>query len=139
MSDTVAGENEFQPQSPNKFIYVFSALVLGCVAFYFLFMTVNTAGLSISHGSATVVGKRFQEGGTSSFTQPVGNQRIVRVQETPSAYVVKLEISEQQTEFPIDKELYDRVSAGDRLAVEYQTTRLTGAIQVTSVSRPAAN
>ncbi|OYP35461.1 hypothetical protein [Rhodopirellula sp. MGV] len=123
-----------QPAGPNRFIYFFSAIVLCSVVAYYLFAAINTNGLPTHQGTATVLDKYFQEGGTSSFTQPIGNQQIVRVTETPEAYVVKLEINEQQTDFPLDKEVYDRVSAGDTLSVEYQITRLTGSIRVTKAN-----
>ncbi|MCC9602683.1 hypothetical protein LOC67_19200 [Stieleria sp. JC731] len=120
---------------PNRFIYVVSGCLLVAVAGYYAFTAMNTMGLATHHGNAIVVGKYFQEAGTSSFSQPIGNQQIVRVQETPEAYIAKVKINEQQTECALDKPLYEEVSPGDQLNVEYQVTRLTGAIRITKATR----
>jgi hypothetical protein len=116
-------------------MYIVSALVILAVIGYYLFIAINTTGLSSASTTTTVVDKGFREGGTSFFSQPIGGQQITRMTRTPDAYLLKLQVAGQQLEHPVDKALYDSLAAGDEVDVTYQRKRITGGIQITSVRR----
>ena len=100
-----------------------------------MFVVIDSLSLEQRHGTATVVGKGYQEGGTSYFTEVIGNQRVVRPQATPDYYFLKLNIDGGATVAVVPRDLHDRIQVGDRVEVAYQRRRLTGALEVVSVSR----
>src|SRR5690349_7278907 len=78
-------------------MWIVGAVVIVGLLGYYLFEAIDSVGLERRHGTATVVGKGFQEGGTSYFTEVIGNQRVVRPVATPDYYFLKLDVGGSDT------------------------------------------
>jgi hypothetical protein len=116
-------------------MYVAGALILVLVGLWFAFQAADGLWLETRQASAVVVGKTYREPGQTYTTTMINKQAHVVPHSTPGAYLLDLELLGKTTQGQADRELYEGVSAGDRVKVEYRRRRLTGAIAVVAVRR----
>jgi hypothetical protein len=122
-------------QHPNRFIYIFSIAVLVAVGIYYLYMAVDGLALQEQSGAGKVVGKDYRPPGRTYVTQVIAGRTTTLPQVTPEVYILKLDIGGKSTEYPVAKEFYNATNSGDQVRVSYKQRRITGALQVVSVSR----
>lgn len=123
------------PTESGTVMYRVGAVVLACVAIYFLFTAVNTLGLAEESGTGVVVGKAYREAGTTYHTQVIDGRSYVRPQATPDMYLLDLTIDEKSVQAEVERALFDDVEQGEQVEVVYRQHRLTGGTQVVRVSR----
>jgi hypothetical protein len=111
------------------------ALIVIGVACYFLYTTVDGAALGNHRGQATVVDKEYRELKRIHSTEIVGGKTRVIPKVTPEMYVLKLKLDGKETEFAVDRSLYDAIKIGDQVQVTYQRRRITGSIKIIEVTR----
>lgn len=116
-------------------MYALGLLVLAGVAVYFLFLAVNTVGLSEDASEATVVDKRYLAPGQTYRTEIIGGRSYVRPQATPDMYLLELDLGDDRAHAAVSPELYESIQIGDPVLATVQRRRLTGVIQVTEVRR----
>lgn len=121
-------------QPTNIMVYLGGLILVGFVI-YFCFWAINNLGLSEQSGTATVIGKAFHPAGTTYTTQKVGDRMLTIPQSTAEMYLLALRIDEKETAFAAPKEIYDRLNDGARVQVIFKRKRITGGLQVISVSR----
>lgn len=121
-------------QSAN-FMYIFGAIILVCVAIYFLFLAIDSLGLQEQKGTAKVTGKGYRQAGKTYITQIVANRPVVLPQVKPEMYILQLDIGGSKTECAVDKSLYEVINPEDQVQVIYQKRRILGKIQVLKVTR----
>jgi hypothetical protein len=123
------------PPASANFMYIVGAVVLVCVAFYFLFMAVDGWGLADRKGTARILAKGYKEAGKTYITQIVAGRPVVLPQAKPEMYLLKLDIDGKETECVVEKSLYDAVNPEDEIQVVYQKRRILGSLQVVKVTR----
>lgn len=126
--------------SPNvpasaRIMYRAGQLVLVGVALYFGFLGADTLGLPARTADARVVGKEYVPAGRTYTTNVVGGRSQVHAQTTPEMYVVHLEMAGDSATAAVEKSLYDGLSTGQTVNVEYRRRRVTGGTDVLRVSR----
>lgn len=114
---------------------ILGGIILIVVVGYFGLRALDTVGLNTQSETAFVTGKEHVPMKKGYRTDVVGAQTRVIPQVTPEMYVLRLRIGSSEAAHPVERELFDSVSNGDRLRVTYQRRRLTGGLQVTGVSR----
>ena len=122
------------PQSAN-FMYIFGAIILVCVAIYFLFMAIDSLGLKEEKATAKVISKGYKQAGKTYITQIVANRPVVLPQVKPEMYIFQVELEGKKTECAVDKSLYEVINPEDQVQVIYQKRRILGKIQVLKVNR----
>jgi hypothetical protein len=133
MGRTVVGA--LTAPGPSRFFLAFGGIVLAGVLVYYAFMAVDGMGLTDQQGTGTVLSKEHRAPGRSYSTQIVGNRTLVVPQTTSDAYVLRLDILGLQAGALVDKQIYDNVLPNSQVIVTFQRRRLTGAIQVMTVTR----
>jgi hypothetical protein len=118
-----------------SFMPVLGAIILIVVALYFAFTAIDGVGLPMQSGRATVLGKQYRPAGQTYTRQIVGNQTLNVPQATPEMFVLDLDLDGQRVQGTTARALYEQLAAGDEVSVTYQQRRITGALQVLSVSR----
>jgi hypothetical protein len=126
--------NNPAPQSAN-FMYIFGAIILVCVAIYFLFMAIDSLGLKEEKATAKVISKGYKQAGKTYITQIVANRPVVLPQVKPEMYILQVEIEGKKTECAVDKSLYEAINPEDQVQVVYQKRRILGKSQVLKVTR----
>jgi hypothetical protein len=116
-------------------MYIAGTVILVLVGAWFAFQAADGMWLETRHGSAVVIGKTYREPGQTYTTTMINKQAHVVPHATAEAYILDLELLGKTTQGAADRELYEGVSAGDRVDVEYQRRRITGAIAVVAVRR----
>jgi len=130
---THSGDAPATPKPTNFMLYIGGLMIAG-VLVYFSFTAVNTLGLKEQAAKARVISKGYQKAGKTYTTQKVGNRMLTVPQFTPEMYLLELEVENRATACAVGKTTYDRVSAGDQVSVMYRRKRITGGIQISSVS-----
>jgi hypothetical protein len=82
-----------------------------------------------------VQGKQYRPAGQTYTRQIVGNQTLNVPQATPEMFVLDLDLDGQRVQGTTERALYEQLAEGDDVSVTYQQRRITGALQVQSVSR----
>ena len=121
------------PKSTNFMVYV-GGLMLAGFLIYLGFTAVNRLGLQDQTAKARVVGKDYKEAGQTYVTQKVGNKTLTIPQSYAEMYLLTLDIQGRPGACAVDKTVYDRLRVGDQVNVVYRRKRITGAIEVVSVS-----
>ena len=121
-------------QSAN-FMYIFGAIILVCVAIYFLFLAIDSLGLEEKKGIAKVISKGYKQAGKTYITQIVANRPVVLPQVKPEMYILQVDLEDKKTECAVDKSLYEAINPEDQVQVIYQKRRILGKIQVLKVTR----
>jgi prolipoprotein diacylglyceryltransferase len=110
-------------------------VILFVVAVYYVFLGIDTWGLTDQKASAVVVGKGYRAAGTTYVTEIINKRSYVAPQATPEAYLLELEIEGQKVEALVPQEVFEAVSTSQTVEATYQRRRLTGTLQVTDVNR----
>ena len=121
------------PKPTNIMLYI-GGLMLAGILIYFSFTAMNSLGLKDRSATARVISKGYRQAGQTYITQKVGNRMLTLPQFTPEMYLLELEIQGKATSCAVAKTIYDRVTAGDQVTVVYQRKRITGGLQVLTVS-----
>jgi len=119
--------------SSSNFMYLFGAIILVCVAIYFLLLAIDSLGLEEKKTQAKVSSKGYKQAGKTYITQIVANRPIVLPQVKPEMYILEVEIQGRKIECVVDKSLFDRIEVGEEVQVLYQKRRILGKIQVIQV------
>ena len=112
------------------------ALVAGMLL-YFAFFTLNTLGLPNRTGVARVLDKAYYPPGTEYQTLNINGRIFVRPYDTAEAYVLKLQLDNQEAGAIVEKNLYDSVNLNTDVRVTYQCCRITKTLRVVKVTAPA--
>ena len=112
------------------------ALVAGMLL-YFAFFTLNTLGLPNRTSVATVLDKAYYPPGTAYQTLNINGRIFVRPYDTAEAYVLKLQLNDQEAGAVVGKTLYDTVNSNTEVQVTYQRCRITDTLRVVQVTIPA--
>jgi hypothetical protein len=118
-----------------SFMPVLGGIILAVVAIYFLFTAVDGMALSTQSGRAAVVDKQYRPAGKTYTRQVVGNQTLNVPQTTPEMFVLDLDLEGERAQGTTSRALYETLAAGDQVQVTYQRRRITGGLQVLTVSR----
>jgi hypothetical protein len=89
--------------------------------------------LASQSATAQVVGKEHRPAGTSYRTEKIGDAIRTIPYAIPEAYILKLTVAGKATQYPVEKEFYDRTPVGATLEVRYEKHRISGGIRVLSV------
>jgi len=111
------------------------ALILLGVFGYFGFQAIDAAGLADQSGIAAVLGKQITPFKKTYRTDYIAGRTQVIPQFVPERYVIRLRVDNGEAYAVVDRDLFDAARDGDRVAVTYQRTRLTGKIRILS-ARP---
>lgn len=114
-------------------MYLFGAIILFCVAIYFLLLAIDSLGLEEKKTQVKVISKGYKQAGKTYITQIVANRPIVLPQVKPEMYILGVEIQGREIECVVDKSLFDRIEVGEEIQVLYQKRRILGKIQVIQV------
>jgi hypothetical protein len=123
------------PFSANPFIYVFSVVAIVAVVAYFAYGALDRLGLAVRSADAVVTGKQYNPPGRSYFTNVVAGRAWSQSQETSETYVVTLRVAGEDTVGLVSKQMFDSLSAGDRVNVKVRRTRITRRLEAVEVSR----
>jgi len=113
------------------------ALVAGMLM-YFAFFTLNTLGLPNRTGVAKVLDKAYYPPGTAYQTLNINGRIFVRPYDTAEAYVLKLQLNNQEAGAFVEKNLYDSLNLNADVQVTYQRCRITKALRVVRVTVPVS-
>jgi hypothetical protein len=116
-------------------VKIIAGLLLVGALLWYLFTAVDGFFLVEQTGTAEVVGKKRWGPGGAYTTQTINNRPVLSRSETPPAYILELDLEGRSAEGFVEKEFYDTVRSGEQVRVVFQTRRLTGLIQVVSVTR----
>jgi hypothetical protein len=122
-------------KAPANIVAGLGGVILMVVLAYYVFTGIDSFGLADQNTRATVLGKRYQEAGTTYVTQTINNRPQVIPRTTPGVHLLQLQIEEKRVEAPVSKELFEMVSKSDAVQATYQRTRLTQSVQVINVKR----
>lgn len=125
--------NLTQPKPTSIMVYI-NGFMLPGVLVYFGFTAVNSLGLKNQPATAQVISKGYRETGQTCTTQKVGSSVLTIPQSTPEMYLLEPKINGETTHSAVAKPIYDRLNAGDQVAVVSQRNRNPRGIQVVSVS-----
>jgi hypothetical protein len=112
-------------------------LILLVVAGYFGFQGLDSLGLPQQTGTGLVMSKERVPSRRTYRTDYIAGHPRVIPQVTPDLYMMKLRMGNEETSAAVDRSLFNATNNGDRVAVTYQQTRLTGKLRVTSVRSEA--
>ena len=105
---------------------------------YFAFFAVNTLGLPNRTGVAKVLDKAYYPPGTEYQTLNINGRIFVRPYDTAEAYVLKLQLDNQEAGAIVQKDLYDSLNLNTDVPVTYQRCRITKTLCVVQVTAPAS-
>jgi hypothetical protein len=120
---------------PSRLVYIFPAIAFGAVALYYLYGAVDRLGLETQRAEARVTGKQVARGSTTYNTTIAGGRAWSQAAENPDAFIVALEIEGEASGGAVDSQMYESLSEGDRVQVQFQRTRISRQILVTNVHR----
>lgn len=120
---------------PPRAIYWMAALLMLGAAGYYAFQGIDSLGLDVQHGEATVVDKEYRPAGQTYTTQVINGRTHQVPQATPEMFILVLDVDGEVAQAPVERDLYNAVDAGDQVYVEFVRRRITGNPQVTEVSR----
>ena len=120
---------------PSRLVYIFPAIAFGAVALYYLYGAVDRLGLETQRAEARVTAKQVARGSTTYNTRIAGGRAWSQATENPDAFIVSLEIEGEASGGAVDSQMYESLSEGDRVQVQFQRTRISRQILVTNVHR----
>lgn len=120
-------------ETPKNYMAPIGGLILFVVLAYYLFLGIDTIGLTDQSGPAVVISKNYRASETSYATRIINNRSYVTPQTTPEAYVLELELDGRRAETFVSKELFDSVRTSAAVTAIYQIRRLTGELQIIDV------
>jgi hypothetical protein len=112
-------------------------LILLVVAGYFGFQGLDSFGLPQKTGTGVVISKEHVPSKKTYRTDYIAGRARAIPQVTPDLYVIKFRMGSEETSTAVDRSVFDAANNGDRVAVSYQETRLTGKLRVMSVRSEA--
>ena len=116
-----------------NFMPILGGIILLAVALYFGFQALDGSGLATRAAAASVLGKRYRPAGVTYRTELTGGVTRSIPYSVPEAYLLKLRIGGAETEAAVNRDLYQSVGDGDKVAVTYRQRRFTGGLQVLAV------
>jgi len=116
-------------------MYIFGAVVLVCVVGWYSFNAIDSIGLQNQTGTAKVVAKEHRDARQTYTTDIIGGKARTVPRTTPEMYFLRLAIAGRETMGAVDKSLYNAVNPQDEVRVTYQRRRITGGLQIVSVTR----
>jgi hypothetical protein len=119
----------------SRYMVILGAIIVICVVFYFSFTSIDGFALGNRKGKASVVSKEYRETKQGYSTETIGGRTRTVPRVTPEMYVLKLKLDGKETEFAVEKGLYNAINVGDQVQVTYQRRRITGAIKIIEVTR----
>jgi hypothetical protein len=118
-----------------KTMAMLGAFILVAVALYYAFMAYDGMGLETRSASAQVVGKDHRPAARTYSRQIINGQSLNVPMMTPEMFVLELDLAGRRVSGTTDRGLFEGIATGETVHVTYQQRRLTGALQVVSVSR----
>ena len=120
---------------PGSFMYVFGAIILICVVGWYAFNAIDSLALENRTGMARVVAKEHRDARQTYTTDIIGGKAQTVPRTLPEMYILKLDIGGRETSGVVEKDLYSAVNPQDEVRVTYQRRRITGGLQIVSVTR----
>jgi hypothetical protein len=114
---------------------MFAAAVIVAVIGYWLFMIVERTGVATRTMRAAVIAKRYEAAHRTYVTQIINGRSVVVPQDVADAYVVDVATPAGRASGIVPTDLYSRLLIGDSVTVAVRSGRLSGRLDVTSVSR----
>jgi len=114
--------------------YIMPAVILGTVLLYYLYGTIDKAGLETHEANAIVTSKTYTPGSTNYVTRIAAERAWTQAQQQPDFYAVSLTIAGEPNVALVSKEKFDRLKEGEQVRVTIRRTRISGELQVVDVN-----
>ena len=125
------------PHQPTTRVFIWwrrvYILIVAGVLLYVFAWAADTKLLGAQVAVATVSGKEHREMHKTYTMDRIGgvNRAVQRV--VPEQYVVKLRLEGKEVEWPVEKDYFRSVQAGQQVRVRYERRRITGSLRVMSL------
>jgi len=123
------------PFTANPFIFIFSIVAIAAIVLYFGYMAFDGIGLEVERSPAVVRDKQHVMRGETSVVTIIDGRPLVRSQETPEAFLLRLAIENTEVYAAVKRSFFEETTLGVTVNVRYQRRRLSGRLQVIEVSR----
>lgn len=120
------------PQT-NKFIFVFSGLMIAAAVLYYAYILADRYFLTEQKGTAVVAGKEYRPLSEKYQIQNVGGRTQTIKLLVPEAWLLTLDLGGKTSQAEVSREEYERIPEGARMDVRYKQYRITRKWQVTQV------
>ena len=108
-------------------------LILAAIVVVFIvFQLVDRVALPRQQGRVRVIQKFYREARVSTTYTRTGNAMRPITTEQPEAWVMKVELNGHEREVSVPKDVFDQVTVGDSLNIQYVQHRLRRSIDVIS-------
>ena len=119
--------------TPNKFIFIFSGLMILAVLVYYAFMMADRYFLTEVPATATVVGKEYHPISEQYRQQNIGGRKQTVKIMVPEAWLLSLDVDGKRSQAQVPREVYEATPEGAKMDIRYKKFRITGTWQVTQV------
>lgn len=119
--------------APNKFIFIFSGLIILAVGLYYAYIMADRYFLNEATAVATVVGKQYVPFTEKYQTQNVGGRNQTVKIAVPETWLLTFDVEGKQSQAQVSKEVFDATPAGSKMNIKYKKFRISGTWQVTQV------
>ncbi len=117
----------------NKFIFIFSGLILLAVALYYAYVLSDRYFLSEMSTIATVVGKEFVPFSEKYQTQNIGGRNQTVKIAVPETWLLTFDVDGKQSQAQVSHDVFDATLTGTKMNIRYKKFRISGTWQVTQV------
>lgn len=118
-----------------RFMYAFGMILLVAAAGWFAFSALDRMGLRYQESRAMVTAKERRAPGTTYTRTMINNRMVTLPQSMEETFVLVMSMDGGDAYGFADRELYDAIDVGDSVSVSYQRRRITGGVQVSSITR----
>lgn len=116
----------------NKFIFIFSGLMLAAGAVYFGYRILNEAFLSETEAVGKVVGKEHVPYSMQKRMQNIGGtNRMVDIA-IPETWLLEVDLGGTRAKAAVDNGVFNATEAGTPVKVRYRQQRISRNLQVTA-------
>jgi hypothetical protein len=119
--------------APNKFIFIFSGLIILGVVLYYAYILSDRYFLSETSATATVVGKEYLPLSEKYQNQNIGGRNQTVKIMVPEAWMFTFDVAGQTSQAQVSREIFETTKAGAKMNIRYKKFRITGTWQVTQV------
>jgi hypothetical protein len=125
--------NQFQT---NRFIFIFTVVMLTAVAIYYAYTMIDGLFLAESETTAKVIKKQYVPPGVTYVVKTVGNQNLTMPMTTEGLYMVTVKADGLRGQIGgcgVSADYYQRLNEGDQVRVRFMKRRITGRLQITRI------
>ena len=121
--------------SSSNLMPVLGGIILLGVCGYFLFFAADGYGLSPVITTVIVRAKEYRPTRTGYVTDIIAGKAKPVPRVYPEEYVLKFELLGTSAEGTVSRDDYQTIETGDPVVVTYQKRRVTGSVQIMSVTK----